>query len=77
MTPRKTTLSLNTESTSDREGEQWSVPINLQVNQMMRFGSRIVQVGASVRYWADSPDGSADGWGLRINVILVYPRQSQ
>jgi hypothetical protein len=44
---------------------------------MMRFGSRIVQAGANVRYWADSPDGSADGWGLRFNVILVYPRQSQ
>mgnify|MGYP003472867316 CR=1 FL=1 len=26
------------------------------------------------RYWADGPDGGADGFGLRLFVTLLFPR---
>lgn len=53
ITKTKTTISLNTESTYDWENEEWSVPINFNVLQLLRIGPQIIQVGVGVRYWAD------------------------
>lgn len=69
----KTTFVLNTESTFDWESESWSIPVNVGVNQLMKWGSQVMQVGGGVRYWADSPDGGPEGWGFRLNLIFVFP----
>ncbi len=74
ITPTKTTLALNTESTYDWEGQQWSVPINLTVSQLLKTGNQIYQIGGGVRYWADAPAGGADGWGLRLQLTLPFPK---
>ena len=74
VTPKQTTFAINTESTYDWENSQWSIPINLNVNQVMRFGKQMVQIGAGIRYWAEAPDAGASGWGLRLNFVLLYPR---
>ena len=44
-TPRATSFTLNTESTYDWETEEWSVPINAQVAQLVRIGEQRVQIG--------------------------------
>ena len=44
-TPTKTTYGLSTESTYDWESEKWTVPVNFTVNQLLKFGDQIVQVG--------------------------------
>jgi hypothetical protein len=72
-TPRATSFVINTESTYDWEAEQWSVPINFLVAQMLKPGGKPIQVGAGVRYWADSPDGGPDGWGARLLLTLLFP----
>lgn len=46
VTPKQTTFALNTESTYDWENDQWSIPINFNANQLLRFGDQIVQVCA-------------------------------
>lgn len=74
VTPKQTTFGLNTESTYDWERNNWSIPINFSVSQLLRFGNQIVQVGAGVRYWVESPDTGAEGWGLRLNFVLLYPK---
>ena len=74
ITPSQVTWALNLESTYDWESEQWSVPVNLGVTKLMRFGKQLVQVGGGVRYWLDSPDNGPEGWGLRLNFVLVYPK---
>ncbi len=74
ITPSHTTFAINTESTYDWESEKWSVPLNFQVLQLMKWGGQLVQVGGGVRYWLESPPGGAEGWGLRLNVVLVYPK---
>ncbi len=73
-TSRATSFVLNTESSYNWEAEEWSVPVNLQVNQLLKIGQQPVQVGAGARYWLDSPSGGPDGWGFRFNVVLLYPR---
>lgn len=72
--PSQTTIALNTEATYDWENEHWSVPVNLQVLQMVKLGGQLAQVGAGVRYWIDSPESGPQGWGFRLIFTLVYPR---
>jgi hypothetical protein len=74
ITSTKTTFALNTESTYDWDNEQWSIPINLNVNQLLRIGNQMVQVGGGIRYWAESPAAGAEDWGFRLQFVLLYPR---
>jgi hypothetical protein len=73
-TPTATTFSLNAESTYDWNSQEWRVPINAGVAQILRVGTQLVQVGAVARYWADVPDGGPHGWGFRLSVTLLFPR---
>jgi hypothetical protein len=74
VTARQTTFALNTESTYDWEGSNWSVPINLSVAQLLRVGDQMIQLGGGIRYWAETPDAGPEGWGLRLNFVLLYPQ---
>ncbi|MCD6535275.1 MAG: transporter [Deltaproteobacteria bacterium] len=74
ITKTKTTIGLNLESTYDWEGDEWSVPINLTVAQMLKIGSQLIQVSSGVRYWADSPDGAPEGWGARLQITFLFPK---
>jgi hypothetical protein len=68
-----TTLGLNTESTYDWENNQWLVPINLQVSQLLKFGSQPVQFTFGGRYYPEKPKNGAE-WGLRFAVTLLFPK---
>jgi hypothetical protein len=74
VTASKTTFAVNTESTYDWENEGWSVPINLQASQLLRIGNQLLQIGGGVRYWLQTPDAGPEGWGIRINFTLLYPK---
>jgi hypothetical protein len=75
ITKTKTTIGLNTESTYDWKSEQWSVPINLTVNQLLKIGSQIIQVGGGVRYWVDSPENGPEDWGARLQLTFLFPKK--
>jgi len=70
----KTTVGLNTESTYDWEGEAWSVPVNASVAQMFKIGPQIMQLMLAARYWAESPDGGPEDWGLRAQLTFLFPK---
>jgi hypothetical protein len=67
-------VALNTESTYDWEAEEWSVPVNLSVAQIVKLGDQPVQLSAGVRYWADSPPGGPTDWGARLALTYMFPR---
>jgi hypothetical protein len=69
-----TTFSLNTESSYDWKGEQWSVPINLAVSQVLRVAGQPLSVQVGTRYWAESPEFGPEGWGLRFALTLLFPK---
>jgi len=68
------TFTLNTESTYNWEASEWSVPLNLTVSKLVRFGKQPVQLGVGARYWAESPDSGPDGFGVRAFVTLLFPK---
>jgi hypothetical protein len=72
-TKTATGFILNTESTYDWEGEEWTVPINFGVTQILKLGGMPVQFGLQGRYYADRPDGGPD-WGFRIPIVFLFPR---
>ncbi len=67
------TFTVNTESTYDWEGEEWSVPVNLMVTQLFKIGKQMQTIQFGARYWLDSPEGAAEGWGVRLAYTLVFP----
>jgi len=73
-TPGAWTYTLQTESTFDWRTDNWSIPIHALATKVLRIGGQLVSVGGGVRYWADSPSGGAEGFGLRLIVTLLYPR---
>ncbi len=69
-----TTIGLNTESTYDWKGNQWQVPLNFQVGQLLKIGPQIMQLAVGARYWAESPDNGPEGWGFRLQLTLLFPK---
>ncbi len=72
--PGGVTLALNTETTYDWEHDEAAVPINLIINKVAKVGSQMVQFGGGVRYWAESSDAGPEGWGARLNFVLLFPK---
>jgi hypothetical protein len=72
-TSKQTTFTLNTESTYDWTGSQWTVPLNLQVSQLVKIAGLPISLGLGGRYYAEKPDGGPD-WGVRFIVQFLFPK---
>lgn len=68
-------LELTTESEYDWRAEEWSVPIVASVNKLVELGGQAMYVGAGPRYWAQSTDGDPEGWGVNLQLILLFPNE--
>jgi hypothetical protein len=71
-TKKQTTFTINSESTYDWEHGQWTVPLNLMVQQLVKFGDQHVAFQLGGRYYADAPDNGPK-WGMRFNITLLFP----
>lgn len=71
--PTATSITLNTESTYDWSGSQWTVPINLFAGQILRLGKLPVQVFAGGRWYAEAPEDGPE-WGVRFGFTILLPR---
>ena len=69
-----TSFGINTESTYDWEAKEWNVPINLFVTQLFKVGKQPMSLQVGPRYWADSPEEGAHGWGFRVAYTLLFPK---
>jgi hypothetical protein len=68
-----TSFGLNTESTYDWEGDQWNVPINAFVQQLLKMGKQPVALQFGGRYYAEGPSGGPE-WGLRFQISFLFPK---
>ena len=68
-----TTFMVNTESTYDWQGRQWSVPMNFMLTQLLKVGKQPISLQLGYRYYADGPKGGPD-WGLRFAVTFLFPK---
>ena len=72
-TKTSTTFTLNTETTYDWSNDQWTVPLNFMVQQIMKVGDQPIALTLGARYYADKPNNGPD-WGLRFAVVFLFPR---
>jgi hypothetical protein len=73
-TKTATTFSLQTESTYNWKIEEWSVPINAAVGQVLRIRGQLIQLRAGVRYWADSAPMDPEEWGVKVGIVFLLPK---
>ncbi len=73
-TKTATTFGLNTESTYNWKIEEWSVPINASVSQVLKIRDQLIQLKAGVRYWADSAPMDPEEWGVKIGIVFLFPK---
>ena len=69
-----TTFGINTESTYDWQAQQWTVPVNATLQQLMKIGKLPVAFQIGYRYYAEAPNGGPD-WGLRFTVTFLFPKK--
>ena len=69
--PTSTTVALVSESLYDWKGSQWTVPINLNVSQMLKIGEQPVRLQIGPRFYAEGPEGKPD-WGMRFQVLFPF-----
>jgi hypothetical protein len=72
--PSAWTASLQSETTYNWQSEQWSVPINLSLSKLVKFGKLPVSLQAGVGYWAESPDNGPEGVRFRLQANIVLPK---
>jgi hypothetical protein len=72
-TKTSTTFTLNTESTYDWTNNQWTVPLNFMIQQIVKIGDQPVALTVGARYYADKPDDGPN-WGLRFALIFLFPK---
>jgi hypothetical protein len=68
-----TSFTLNTESTYDWQAHQWTVPLNVMVQQLVKIGKLPVAFQLGYRYYAEKPIDGPD-WGLRFAVVFLFPK---
>jgi hypothetical protein len=73
-TNAQTTIGAYTEATYDWKGEQWLVPVIVQAGQLFKIGPQILQFAVAGKYWASAPDDGPEGWGLRLQLTLLFPK---
>ncbi len=73
-TKKATTYGLNTESSYDWKADQWVVPINVSVSQLVKIGKQPVSFAIGGRYYVAKPDGGPN-WGLRFVTTLLFPKK--
>ncbi|WIO74593.1 transporter [Porticoccaceae bacterium LTM1] len=73
-TPTAWSFTMQTESTYDWKGEDWSVPVNCVVSKVTKIGDQLVSLSGGLGYWAESPDSGADGVRVRMALTLLFSR---
>jgi len=68
-----TTFGVNTESTYNWKDEQWTVPVNATISQLLKVGGQPLQLQLGYRYYADAPADGPD-WGIRFQVSFLFPK---
>jgi hypothetical protein len=87
-TANAVTISLNAEASAnwrlydpapdgslvEKSGSEWTVPINLAVTKLTKFGPLPMSIGGGVGVFVETPSGQPD-WRLRLVGAILLPRR--
>lgn len=72
--PSAWSFSFQSETTYNWETENWSVPFNIAISKLVRWGKLPVSLQAGVGYWFESPDSGPEGFRFRFQANFVLPK---
>ena len=72
--PSDTTISASVESSYDWNADALVLPFNFIVDQLIMVGQQPISIGATVKYWAVSPEGGPEGFGFRLQLTFLWPK---
>jgi hypothetical protein len=75
--PSAWTFSLQSETTYNWETEKWSVPFNIAISKLVRWGRLPVSLQDGIGYWAKSPDYGPEGYRFRLQANFVLPKKNK
>jgi len=67
-----TTLAVQTESSYDWVGRQWTVPVDLLISHVYKLGGQPISLQIGPRYFPNAPSETAR-WGFRFNAVFLFP----
>ncbi|HEX9047832.1 MAG TPA: transporter [Verrucomicrobiae bacterium] len=67
-----TTIGVGTETGYSWTQNQWTVPLDASVSQLVQFGKLPVEFGVGFRVYAERPDGGPN-WGMKFTMTFVFP----
>ena len=73
-TPQAWSFTAAIEATYDWESEQWNAPMGLFVAKVTKFGSQLAQIQGGLRYYLEHTDSGPEGLGLRLSLVLLFPK---
>lgn len=73
-TPSAWTFSIQSESTYDWTGNDWSIPVNVGVSKVVRLGLLPLSLQAGAGYWATAPDAGPEGFRARFQITFLLPK---
>jgi len=75
-TKQAVTYNVSSEATANWEassGEEWTIPINVNVSKITKFGPFPLSLGGGAGYFIESPPGGPE-WKLRFQATILLPR---
>ena len=72
--PSAWTASVFSESNYNWKTEDWSVPVNVAIARVVRWGKLPVRLQGVVGYWVESPDEGPEGFRFRFQINFVLPK---
>ena len=66
-------FEITSESEYNWRTDEWSIPIVASVNKLIELGGQAMYVGVGPRYWIESTDSDPEGWGVNLQVVLLFP----
>ena len=67
-----TTIAVDSESSYDWLGEEWTISFNNTYSQVFKISKIPVQIGLALQYYAQSPVPGQQ-WGFRVNITPMFP----
>ena len=57
----------------DWKGEEWTIPLNLQVSKTVKLGKTPVNFEVELNYYVEQPDAFGPEWMVALNITPVVP----
>ena len=67
------TYGVNFESSYDWNADQWTIPLNVSVSQIIPIGKQLTSFSLGARAYLDKPAGGPT-WGMRFVISLLFPK---